>query len=496
MFAVPWTLVGCPAWAAEWNVIPSLSLGETYTDNVALETDASKRADWVTQVIPGISVAASGARLRFDAKYAYEANYYARAHEDKQTYDRLNASGKAELAEQLLFVDAGASINQYTISLQNPITLNSVNATGNVATVSSFFVSPHLRRDFGSDLQAEARMTYSASNSDSSSIDAVAEGIDLRLKSGPAYRLLRWSLDYAWQDIDYETQDDISIRKIRVNARRPVSRSVGLLALGGYEYYESGTLVPESKGLAWGVGADWVPTPRTRLAATVGERLYDDAYAFDFQHRTRLTAWSLSYKEEITTTHSEFFAPATTSTAGYLDTLFVPRFPDQEDRQREVEEFTARTGLPPSLGAPVNFSSNDLFIMKRWQASAGLLGARHVLIASVFDETREMLFGGSLAPSMGDFAVSDNIRQTGTSLHWNWRMTARSAWNLGGTYSREEFPDINRVDHLIYLGLGVTRQFQPRVSGSLGFRRQQNDSNQSAFGYTENAVFATLGMSL
>ena len=35
-------------------------------------------------------------------------------------------------------------------------------------------------------------------------------------------------------------------------------------------------------------------------------------------------------------------------------------------------------------------------------------------------------------------------------------------------------------------------QFQPRLSGSLNYRWQHDDSNQSAFSYTENAVFATL----
>jgi uncharacterized protein (PEP-CTERM system associated) len=42
--------------------------------------------------------------------------------------------------------------------------------------------------------------------------------------------------------------------------------------------------------------------------------------------------------------------------------------------------------------------------------------------------------------------------------------------------------------------MGLTRQFQPRLSGTLGYRRQQNDSNQSASSYTENAVFASLQM--
>ena len=73
-------------------------------------------------------------------------------------------------------------------------------------------------------------------------------------------------------------------------------------------------------------------------------------------------------------------------------------------------------------------------------------------------------------------------------------MTAQNTSILRVGYTRNEFPDIDRVDDLTDIRLGLTRRFQPRLSGSLFYRRQQNDSNQSAFNYTENAVTVTLMM--
>ena len=40
---------------------PSLKLAETYTDNVFLSPEGSRQSDWITQIIPGISVTANGA---------------------------------------------------------------------------------------------------------------------------------------------------------------------------------------------------------------------------------------------------------------------------------------------------------------------------------------------------------------------------------------------------------------------------------------------------
>ena len=73
-------------------------------------------------------------------------------------------------------------------------------------------------------------------------------------------------------------------------------------------------------------------------------------------------------------------------------------------------------------------------------------------------------------------------------------MTAQNTWNLGGAYSHNETPSTGETYNLTYAGIGFTRQFQPRLSGTLGYRMQQKDSNVSANSYTEHAVFASLKM--
>jgi uncharacterized protein (PEP-CTERM system associated) len=482
-------LLACPAWAAKWDIVPTLTVRETYTDNLSLAPDAAKQSDWVTQVIPGISITATGARLKFNATYAPEVTYYARGKQDNQVFQRGNASGSAELAQQLLFVEAGAKVDQYNVSLLRPLTTSNVNTTGNLATVRTFFASPYLRRDVGSALQAEARFTYSVANPDDTSAlsNSVADRINLRLKSGPAYKLLVWNLDYARETIEYEGGTDTFNEVITANARRLITPTVGLLAQVGYDYYKSGVISPASEGPSWSAGLDWTPSPRTHLAATAGRRFYGDAYFLEFKHRTRLTTWGAGYSQSITTTRSDFFIPSTTSTAGYLDTLFSSQFPDPVARQKAVEEFIARTALPPSLNAPINIFSTQLFLVKTLQASAGILGVRNVLIANVFRLTSEGLAGDLVLPTAPNTSI-----QTGTSLLWNWRMTARNAWNLYAAYSRRESPFTGQIDKLTNVGMGLTRQFQPRLSGSLNYRRQQNDANFVGSDYTENAVSASL----
>jgi len=485
-----------PAWAAKWEFVPTVTLTEGYTDNVSLSADAVKQHQWITQVTPAISIDALGARGRFQVNYAPAITYYGLGQTDGserrdiQVYQRLNATGYAELLKKTLFVDAGATVDQYNISLLGPITISNINTTGNVATAKSTYVSPYILREFGSAVRAEARFTYSLWESDSTAAlsDSVSNRVFLRLTSGPAYKLLTWDLSYSKEAIDYadETVLDPTSEVSSATARRLITPTLGLLASAGYENYAN-TFGPGSNGPSWAVGFDWAPTARTRLIATGGERFYGDVYTLDFKHRTRLTAWGVTLSQNITTTRSLFFIPGVTSTADYLDTLFTSQYPDPAARKKAVEEFIDQTGLPPGLNGPTNAYVNQLFVNKNLTASVGILGVRNVLLAFAFDQTNEGLVGNTV---ISDAPLAN--RQTGASFVWNWRITARNAWNLSGSYTRNQTPSIGQIYNAAVVSMGLSRQFQPRLSGSLSYRRQQGEANVAVTDYTENAVFATL----
>ena len=492
--AALFAVLACPAgWAAKWDIVPTLSVAESYTDNIALSADALKESDWITQATPGIRIDATGPRLRFNVNYAPEIVYYARSRDDIEVFNRGTAFGTAELARQLLFIDAGAVVNQYDVSPRGPLTTSNINITGNRATVANYSASPYLRSAAGSQVQAEARYTYTLAKSDDTPelVDSVGNRIGLRLASGQAYKVFTWGLAYDRENIEYtgtQQDQDTKIEVSSATVRRMLTYTVALTAQGGYDYYKRGAVVPASEGWAWNVGMDWTPSPRTRLAGSVGERFYGDYYSLEFTHRTRLTTWSAGYTQNVTTTRSQFFIPSTTSTAAYLDTLFSGQIPDPVARQKAVEDFIARTGLPPSLASPVNFFTTQLFVTKKWQASVGLLGVRNVVMANVFNEDRDGLAGDLVLPNS-----PNATKQTGTSLAWNWRVTPKNTVNTSGAYVRVETPFLGQVDRYTYAGLSLTRQFQPKLTGALGYRRQQNDPELGS-GYTENVGYASIHM--
>jgi len=489
--ALAWSFAA-PAWSAKWDIVPSLQASETYTDNVQLTTNAGKKSDWVTQVTPAILITATGADARFRLNYAPQATYYANGLGSNRWYQRGDLFGSAKLAGDYLYLDVGGSVNQYNVSLRGPITISNINTTGNLSTVSAFFVSPYLRHNFGSEAWGEARYTYSLTNSNApaQAQDSEANAIDLRLASGPAHKLFTWDVSYFNQAIDYKSalSPDVDSEVALLDVRRLVTSTVGLLAQGGYEDYTYGFGGLNSEnGSRWGVGFDWTPSSRTRLAALIGRRFFGDAYFLDFSTRTRLLSVKAGYIEDVTTTRAGFLAPNTSSTAGYLDPFYCYGNADPIACQQQVNAFTLQRGLPANLAAPVNNFANQPFLSKRWSASVATQGVRNIIIANLFTDSRTPLPG-----IIANLPVNQANKQLGVSFAWNLRLTARDTWNLFGGYTRNKFPDTGRTDDLFNLNIGFRRQFQPKFSGSLYYRRQQNDSTNPGADFQENAVIGTL----
>jgi uncharacterized protein (PEP-CTERM system associated) len=73
-------------------------------------------------------------------------------------------------------------------------------------------------------------------------------------------------------------------------------------------------------------------------------------------------------------------------------------------------------------------------------------------------------------------------------------MTPRDALSVLGGYSRNEFKGTSREDDYTNLGIGYTRQLQPKIFGALSYRRQEKDSTVTGSDYTENSIMGSVSV--
>ena len=499
--AVTMLLLSCYSHAAEWTVVPRLSLRETYTDNLRLGGGAG-RGDFITQINPGLSLGGVGPRFTLNANYTMNNLIYAQASNLTRIRHQLDARGTAELMEDFFFVDGTAAITQQNISLFGPQAIDNVNVTGNRADVRRFNVSPYIRHRFKDFASAELRYAHNIVSSNANALrNSQGDSFIARLNSGTAFNTLRWGLNYSKQMIHFDrTGRTIELERSIGDLRYMVTPRFGLTATGGYERNSFLSIRGSPSSPTWTAGFVWTPSERTNIVANAGERFFGDTYFADARHRTRLTMWNFSYVEDITT----FNQQALLGGFGIADSLSHLIAAQNPGIDPGIIQQNTDTLLGPefsgSFFAPTNFFTNRLFLQKRLQASVALNGVRNTLVLRGFNITRQAyspddvdadLIGGVNA------ALLRNTRQTGGNALWSYRISQLTRANLNLGFTRFSFLGTDREDDLKIIRVSLTRRFPeilPSLNGMIEYRHNERDSNQAA-NYRENAVTAALNMS-
>ena len=143
-------LVALPA-QAQWRVTPSLSLTETYTDNVNLASDATKRAQWVTEASPEIAVYGKNSRVELSA--SARASYFdysnGRVTGTRTNNTTYNAAGKVKVIDEHFYVDASAHASTQALSPFGPRADDNRFSSTNNTDISTWSISPYLTQRFG-----------------------------------------------------------------------------------------------------------------------------------------------------------------------------------------------------------------------------------------------------------------------------------------------------------------------------------------------------------
>lgn len=481
---------------------PTFDLRQSYSDNVALRPDGGERGSLVTELVPGLRVRHKGPRVAFNGQY--EFHYYKMSQDvpgTRQSSRVLRADGKAALVDDLFYMDGNAAIQNQAISAFAQNTNGNDYADANRTEVRSWRLSPYLVHRFGSFATGELRYTRD-------SVDAGRSGLgntdgntySLRLNSGKRYRDLGWSLAVSQQDIDDEVRNDSTIKTANLNLTYKLSRTFNLLGGVGYDNYDYQALGGANGGKSWNAGFGWTPGARTSLQLTTGHRYYGPSRSLTAMHRSRHTVWSLKYDDTVSTTRANFLIPTAVDTAALLDGLFLPNFPDPEERARAVEAYIRLNGLAPSLSDSINYFSNRYMLQKQLRATMAWRGAKSGAVVSLFKlrrdalsvrETDSVLLGNSLS------TLNDNVRQQGFETTLTYRVAPRTNLSLIVNSTQNESLTTGFQFRNNVLRYTLRHQLAPRMVGTFEMRHLKgNTSLLVASPYIENAIAASLSMQL
>ncbi len=494
-------MVALPA-QAQWNVTPSLSLTETFTDNVALQSDANKRSQWVTEATPGIALYGRNSRVQLSARASASFFQYSNSKPSgtRRNNGQYDANGRVKVVDELLYVDATARGNARSISafgLGEENRFSNENSTD----VSSWSVSPYLTRRFGNIAVAMLRYTHEETKAaDSRFGNSSSDGAAFTLGSGRAWRDIGWTLRYTREDLETDRFGSTSSENALLGLSYAVHRTLRLTATGGYDSYDyEAAGGANTAGPSWSVGYAWRPSARTSVDMSVGRHFLGNTGSLAASHRSRNTVWRLTYSDGVTNTRQQFSGLQGVDTTLLLDSLFAQSIPDPLARRQAIEEYLLATGLPLSTAQEVNYLSNRYFRQKQARASFAFNKRAHGSVVSLFVNEREALSTGEAdAGLLGSslFTLNDNVRQAGASAAHSYRIDARTSATATLTATRNLSLTTNVERDQQSLRLGLSRRFSRKLLGSVELRHRRGDRGLSGAGYTENAVSATLSAQL
>jgi uncharacterized protein (PEP-CTERM system associated) len=484
--------------AAEWKVAPTITLNETYSDNISLAPSGFEDSDLRSQIVPGLAIHANGARIHLNLDYQLFHTRYLQETRPSNTNHQLDLQLQAKLTDNF-FIDSFAAIRQQNVSLLGRIG-DTTDPNLNSTSTRSFSLSPYVRYHVSDFAEGEIRYTdsFAGSNQKNALSNSHGQRADLSVSSGRSFDEFRWNANYSDERIDYRDFQDTKFSKVEGTGRYRLTRQLALLATLGYEKNDFASVGDKPEGALWNLGFSWAPSNRTRLEATAGRRFFGNTYAVDFSHRRRSSFWTLGYDQNLTTTRSQFFRPAGFDLRAALDEQLRSTVIDSAERRTLIDSLLAEVGLDPSgiVQGALNFLTNRAFLQKRFHASVLVDMARGNLYIDTFDTVRDAKISGTTSSTLlgvlDDFSSSLNVEQKGVGSQYSWALSPRTRATLGVNLTRNIFRDQNRTDDLLESTVGIMRTLKPGIVGSVQYRYRQRDTSTGTNQYIENALLGTV----
>lgn len=482
---------------ARWKFVPTGEIRATFTDNAALQPEPRKTSQFIIEAAPGFEARYKGPRLI--GKADYRLRHYGQLHDKvagtRRNSHSLNSMARAELVDEMVFVDAAATISQVGISPfgQEPNGYSSANSTD----VKTWRISPYAINRLGNFAISELRYTKDGVSGGNTGLgDTLGDTASVSLRSGRAWQDVGFIANASEQTIRDKVRNDTHVKTGNFNLSYQLFRTLNVTAGRNYDSYDYESLGGANGGNGWNAGFTWTPSRRTSLTVNNGQRYYGPSRLVKAYHRSRRTVWSLTYDDSVTSTRANFLLPSAVDTASLLDGLLTPNFPDPVERARAVEEYIRASGLPPSIIDNINFFSNRFSLQKQLRASMAFRAARTNVIYSAFRVRREALStsaADSVLQGTSTSSMMDNVDQVGLSASLQYALNSRSQLSLLTDIADNESLTTGLKTRSSSVRLSLRQRLQQKIHATVELRHVKGNASQLTLApYTENAISAYL----
>ena len=508
--------IGCvvaatPVLAEGWKLSAWASATETYTNNVNFSARSEAESDFVTSISAGLNIAGEGGgkRLKLNGSVGLAQNLYIGRAQDNSFAPNANLSAKLEAIENFAFVDAQAFVSQTFQSPFGAQPTNTVTATENRYTQQTYAVSPYIKGVFPSSnisyqLRDDNYWTFASGFGDSSTNIPSTYANNLSVSMNSPVNPWGWTLSYTRSYFDNGVRNDRDIATDSTTYNNllgtliyQIDPQLQLSLRAGFQSYKF--VGPSLEEGRYGIGFQWSPTDRTQVGGFWDHTFYGSSYSLQISHRLPNAALSANLSRGLSSFPQLALAiPAGATVNQFLNAAFATRIPDPAERTQAVDQFLARTQLPPTLASPVNFYATTLTLQEAANLSLVLLGMRNSVTLSVFYLKSEAISAqGNVLPPALQFG--ENNTQRGVGVNYGFSLAAQTNVGASASYSTttgntSTGPLANARSNNANASVNLNRQFGPKTSGSAGVGYSWSETPGSAIAGNQSAlnIYATV----
>lgn len=459
----------------EWQRELRLDLGLVISDNALLLGRGAERSDVTFRTAPTIGLRRTTGRFRFDGRYAPVIIGYANDSREETLFNLLGASATYEAVDGRAFVDGKAQINQVFLSPFGSQPTEFSTGSLNRTESRTLSLSPYVRGPLGQGGRYQLRSDNSYTTfTAQSTLSITTTGVSGEV-AGSRGNLISLGANGYYNLSTYGSGADLTTQSMSVRATLNPDPDFAPYLTGGYESNEY--FRATFQGPRYGGGFRWQPSPRTAMDIGVEKRYFGTSFTIDATYRTRLSLWSLrAYRTDRVTPLAAGIGLTSTSTRDFLANLLRAQYPDEAQRQIEVERLMTSGALPTTLSAQSALSSPRVLLVEGVEPSLAVTGVRNTFLASVFWRRNTPLSSNGGIDFADVFNTVNGFEQVGASVTWTHRFDGQTSastgvdrFNTKSIRANPAQPASIDTEQTIYRFF-LTRDIGPQTSANAGIR--------------------------
>jgi len=430
------------------EIIPSVTVGAVYTDNLFLTPD-NEIDDIVGRIDPSIAVTHQSQRVDLRADYTYSYLRYTESEDSDASFSSGSAALDLVLVKNLLTLESIGELSQQIIDPQNGVFYTNVSIIDNRTDEARLETSPHLQTELGS-IGVDARYVIGMVNYDAPDIqDVDYQATHTAITGAEHNKGLSWGLFHDYEVYSYETPPD------NKSQLAYLTLTYGLRQSGDFFLFGSGGLESDYEDFSsaaledpyWELGFRR-QTSQTLIEASFGERSFGSTLNALIRREINKGSIQLAYRED-------------------------PSVQEQLFEQRPVDDGTLQ---PPDLPGNIGRRGlGDRFVYKLLSATFVRALGRNEVSLLLFNEERDEILDRT---DTQQDPVKDSETETGVVLGLARQIGRRTTVGGNAQYSTREFRDGND-DEVNELRAFVLYDLGQRLSleGWLAHYEQQGSNN-------------------